>query len=114
MKMEYGYTMCYRDIGVRVMKLRKEKGYSREQLAELAHISASFLYEIETSKKGLSVNSLIGLVEALEVSADYLLYGKVQVQCENSIFEMLRKFSSEDLQRVEKLLKVVYELVDDV
>lgn len=109
--MKYGNTICYRDIGVRIMKLRKEKGYSREQLAELANISASFLYEIETSKKGLSVNSLVGLVEALEVSADYLLYGTVQVQCENSIFEMIRKFSSKDLQRVEKLLKIVYELI---
>ena len=59
--MRYGYTICYGDIGVRIMKLRKEKGYSREQLAELANISASFLYEIETSKKGLSVNSLVGL-----------------------------------------------------
>lgn len=46
----------YDDIGMRIMGLRKEKGYSREQLAELANISVSFLYEIETSKKGLSVN----------------------------------------------------------
>lgn len=112
--MKYGNTICYGDIGMRIMKLRKEKGYSREQLAELANISASFLYEIETSKKGLSVNSLVGLVEALEVSADYLLYGTVQVQYENSIFEMIRKFSSKDLQRVEKLLKIVYEIIDDV
>ena len=98
--MKYGNTICYGDIGMRIMKLRKEK--------------ASFLYEIETSKKGLSVNSLVGLVEALEVSADYLLYGTVQVQCENSIFEMIRKFSSKDLQRVEKLLKIVCELIDNV
>lgn len=85
--MRYGDTICYRDIGVRIMKLRKEKG--------------------------LSVNSLAGLVEALEVSADYLLYGTVQVQCENSIFEMIRKFGSKDLQRVEKLIKIVCELIDN-
>lgn len=98
---------------MRIMKLRKEKGYSREQLAELANISPSFLYEIETSRKGLLVNSLVGLVEALEVSSDYLLYGTIQVQRENSIFEMIRKFSSTDQQRVEKLLKIVYELIGD-
>lgn len=104
----------YDDIGMRIMGLRKEKGYSREQLAELANISVSFLYEIETSKKGLSVNSLIGLVEALEVSADYLLYGKTQVQCEKNISRILGKLDSKDLQRVEGLLKIVYELIGDV
>ena len=34
--------------GERILMLRSDRGYTREQLAELANISEKFLYEIET------------------------------------------------------------------
>ena len=37
--------------GYRIMKIRLERHYSREYLAELADISPKFLYEIEIGKK---------------------------------------------------------------
>lgn len=99
-----------KEIGIRIMKMRKAKGYSREQLAELAGISPSFLYEIETAKKGFSASTLISLIHALEVSPDYLLYGRSAIDCEKEIAETLGNFSPENLQLVEKLLRIIYEL----
>lgn len=99
-----------KEIGIRIIKMRKAKGYSREQLAELAGISTSFLYEIETAKKGFSANTLISLTNALEVSPDYLLYGRNVIGCEEEIAETLGNFSPENLKLVEKLLRIIYEL----
>ena len=42
-------------IGKKIMKKRLQRGYTREYLAEMADISAKFLYEIEIGKKGCSV-----------------------------------------------------------
>lgn len=39
-------------IGKKIMKKRLQRGYTREYLAEMADISAKFLYEIEIGKKG--------------------------------------------------------------
>lgn len=36
-----------KEIGLRIMQLRCDRGYSRECLAELSGISAKFLFEIE-------------------------------------------------------------------
>lgn len=101
------------DIGLRIMQLRKAKGYSREQLAALADISPSFLYEIEMSKKGFSAHTLLGLLGALEVSSDYLLYGKSNIRCEGKIAETLGKFRQSDLRQIEVLLKIAYELASE-
>ena len=56
--------------GERIMILRGERGYTREQLAELADISEKFLYEIEMGKKGFSATTLMNICDALEVSLD--------------------------------------------
>lgn len=40
-------------VGERIEKLRKQKGLSREELAEMVGISSKFLYEIEKGKKDL-------------------------------------------------------------
>lgn len=40
--------------GRRIMQLRTDRSYTREQLAYLANISEKFLYEIEMDKKGFS------------------------------------------------------------
>lgn len=62
-------------VGERVMLLRKKRGYTREGLSESAEISAKFLYEIETDKKGFSAYTLVKLAQVLEVSTDYIMTG---------------------------------------
>lgn len=101
-------------IGTRIMNLRKDKRYSREQLAELSEISSRFLYEIEIGKKGFSANTLMSLCKALEVSSDYILYGKRKADYEHEIAEIVGKFEPARLKKVEKLLEITYELTHDL
>lgn len=101
-------------IGSRIMNLRKDKRYSREQLAELSGISTSFLYEIEIDKKGFSANTLMNLCSALEVSSDYILYGKRKSDYEYEIAEIVGKFEPARLKKVEELLEITYELIHDL
>lgn len=55
--------------GERILQLRTEKHYTREQLAYMAKISEKFLYEIENNKKGFSAVTLLNLSKALDVSS---------------------------------------------
>lgn len=62
-------------IGERIKKQRLLNGYSRETLAEMAGITPRFCYDLELGSKSMSLHTLKKLSTALNVSADYLLFG---------------------------------------
>ena len=96
--------------GERIMILRRDRGYTREQLAELAGISEKFLYEIERGKKSFSASTLMNLSKALEVSLDYIMMGTESREYEDEIAATLGKFKPNTLKMVERLLKTAYEI----
>ena len=61
----------HKKTGNRIKNLRRWRNYSRELVAEKAEISAKFLYEIETGKKGCSYYVLYKLAEILEVPVEW-------------------------------------------
>lgn len=96
--------------GDRILRLRLEKRYTREQLAYLADISVKFLYEIENNRKGFSSKTLVKLSEALETSMDYIMLGRDLRKSENEITAVLEHFKPDTLEQIERLLKMAYEL----
>lgn len=73
-------------VGTRIRYIRELNHYTREELAEFAEISSKFLYEIENGQKGLSAANLLKICQALEVSCDYIMTGKVDYKCRPFIF----------------------------
>lgn len=69
-----------RQIGLRLRELRETQGLTREQMAERADISVQFLADIETGRKGMTVQTLRKLVLVLHCSSDQLLFGVSQRQ----------------------------------
>lgn len=61
------------EFGLRLRETRTQKGYTLQFLAQKAGTGAVYLGEIERGLKMPSLNSFIRIVEALNVSADYLL-----------------------------------------
>ena len=60
-------------LGKRIREARIEKGLTQQALAEKANISMMYLGEIERGIKMPSINSFVKILEALDVSADYVL-----------------------------------------
>ena len=56
-----------------IKKYRKQKGYTQEQLSELAGISTDYLSEIERGKKKPSIDTLYAIVNVLEIEP-YILF----------------------------------------
>lgn len=61
------------NVGKRISDLRKERGYSQEQLAELTDIHRVLIGKYETGKNEPSIQSLSRIADALNVSTDELL-----------------------------------------
>lgn len=65
--------MDYRALGKRVRSQRKLMGLTQEDLSEKVGISCSFMGHIERGTRKLSVDTLVKLSEALNLSCDALL-----------------------------------------
>ena len=60
-------------LGKRIRECRKRKHLTQAQLAEMLNISPKFICEIERGSKGIALKNFVLLIQALDVSADYLL-----------------------------------------
>ena len=60
-------------LGKKLRDARQSKGYTQQALAEIADIGNVYLGEIERGSKMPSLNIFVKLIEALDVSADYIL-----------------------------------------
>lgn len=69
-------TYFYREIGGRIQRQRKQKGYTCAELAGAIHVEENRLVEFEAGRRRIYVDQLSNLAILLEVSTDYLIYGK--------------------------------------
>lgn len=103
--------MNNKEIGERIMNIREAMGLTREALAEHAHLSGKFLYEIETGKKSFSIDTLKKISKALDVSSDYILFGEPALKHNLSkIIAIINKYDNEQISDLAEILEAVYKL----
>ena len=96
-----------RAVGQRVKTVRIRKGLTQAVLAEKSELSEGHVIQVEGGFKALSVYSLSRVAEALEVSADYLLFGETKKSTFGNIEVLLSSINVEDLVKIEELLYLV-------
>jgi len=65
--------MDYEDLGNRIRKKRRQMGWTQEMLATKIGVSTSFIGHVERATRTASLETLVEIANALEVSTDYLL-----------------------------------------
>ena len=100
-------------IGKRISYIRKERGYTQEKLAELANISIQFLSDIENNKKSMTVKTLRQIADSLNISTDYIIYGRETAIENTSIDIMLNSLSNKNKKKAEKLLSIFIDAIID-
>lgn len=69
-------------IGERIKQLRKERGWSQEELAHRANINRTYIGELERGEKNATIDSLAKVVNALETTFEEL-FRYIQPSSEN-------------------------------
>ena len=98
-------------IGKRIRQLRKERGFTREQLAEYAEISADFLGVVEVGKRGMKVQNLARIAAALNVYTDYLIFGVAPSSEYAKISAMLSTMPMDRQKQIARLIAVFLDTV---
>ena len=78
-------------LGKRIRESRVKKGYTQKNLADRAEIGIVYLSEIERGIKMPSLTIFIKIVNALEVSADYVLRDELPSAKEYICMEITEK-----------------------
>lgn len=92
------------NMGMRVSQRRKELLLTQEQLAEKMGVSLQTISCIELGKKAIRPENLANLCTHLNVTADYILYGKRDEQQMNDIVEKLSALSPDEYFIVQNLV----------
>lgn len=112
--------MNFNEIGKRIRELRKDKGFTQQQLSEKVNISEKYLSNIELGKDACSLLVLISIANTLEVSMDYLLaenlkYNSLsEINMSSDLYSRLiqdvRLLNSKEISHVIKFISLMKEI----
>lgn len=92
-----------KELGMNLQRARAQRKMTREELAEKAGISTTFLANLECGNKMMSVVTLLKLAEVLCVSTDTLLYGENADTALGDLEALLRNQPAEMIKFIEEL-----------
>ena len=97
--------MDYKKLGVRVRQQRVLNRLTQEQLAEKTGVSSSFIGHIERGEKKASMETVVALCNAMEISPSVLL----QDSLSDAVMRSQLNFDKDNQDFVENLMHVVRE-----
>ena len=96
------------NMGVRIAQRRKELHLTQEQLSDKMGVSLQTISCIELGKKAVRPENLANLCHYLNVSADYILYGKRSELQMNDTIAKLSALDAEAYRTVQGLIDLLY------
>jgi transcriptional regulator with XRE-family HTH domain len=93
------------EIGARIRDVRRERGWTQDQLASAVGVSRSAVAQWETGRAGQVTTNLTRIAEVLEVGVEFLMYGdekriplEPRMGDELALLRLYRECSPEDRQ----------------
>ncbi len=96
-----------KNFGKNLLKFRKEKGFTREELAEKSNLSANYIYGLEVGTYLPGCIALIDLSNALDITISELLAKYLHNDRKNVIDKIstqITKISDKDIELIINIL----------
>jgi len=91
-------------IGSRVRKFRRKAHFTQENLAEHTNLSVKYIGSLENGRKGVSINTLIEIADALGATADLLLLGNLDSEIAVHVCEFAEIIIDRDIDERDAIL----------
>lgn len=99
----------YEKIGERIRIRRNQLKLTQQQICAKIDITQTHYSNIENGKTGLSLEMLMKLCEILDISADYILTGKISNKSESLLVEYYNKLNEKQKHYITQHIKLFYE-----
>ena len=110
-------ALDYSRIGSRIKRYRLDKRLTQEQLGDTIHISAALITALERGVKGPSLETLVNIANALEVSADDILVDALthtNSAVGNEVQEILLDCNNKEMEILIRALRFLKALLSEV
>lgn len=96
-------------LGEKIRKLRKDKGYTLDKLAELTESSKSYIWELENKDDPKpSADKISKIAAVLDVTSEFLLTESVttpdEAVLDEAFFRKFKAMSEPDKKKIRKIL----------
>ena len=95
-------------IGQRIREVRKSKGIKSVDLAAQLNLSADQYCRIESGKSTCSLKNLYLISQYLQVSTDYILFGRKKYDTLLKIVEILNGKSEREVDKARRVLEALF------
>lgn len=95
-------------IGKRIKELRKNKGITQAQLAEMSGVEPSNISHIERAATKLSLPTLVSIANSLDSTLDEIVYGNLNKSSHVSVMlidKLLSDCSASELRSIAEVIK---------
>lgn len=97
------------EIAKRITASRESAQISSQEMADFVGLSYEQYRRIERGALLVKTEHINAIVQALDVTADYILYGDTSQMKHESISEILNGLSKEELERAERILIAAFK-----
>ena len=97
-------------MGKRIRECRLKRKLTVEQLAERLEISAVFMSDIERGVKCPRLENFVKILNALEITADEVLFDSVRADtdiCLNEVTKKMQRLDNKQIAKVEKIIMYI-------
>lgn len=98
-----------KDIGIRIRLEREKLGLSREKFAEMVELSSFYVGQLERGERKMSLDTLVCISVALNISIDYLLFGYTyymeNISILESFYDIYKDSYNDELKELIEILK---------
>lgn len=92
-------------IGTRIAQRRKQLQLTQEEVAEKSGLSHQFFACVERGLKNMRAESIIKVSLALDISTDYILFGRSNDHDRNYLAELMEPLNEVQLKCLEDIIK---------
>lgn len=96
------------DMGSRIAQRRKELHLTQEELSELMGVSSQTISCIELGKKAVRPDNLARLCTELDISSDYILFGKRSETQMGDLIIKMAQLSPEEYRSIQTLVDLLH------
>ena len=112
--MEYYGVDKMKEMGQRIKNIRKKRSLKQSDLAEELGISTDQMSNIENGKSACKTDYIYQLVQILDVSSDYLFFGKEEITVNKGSIEekiMLLLMEADDYEK-DKIYRMISIMIE--
>jgi transcriptional regulator with XRE-family HTH domain len=96
--MKYNLSEC----GKRIKELRKHRNISQEELGQALGMTQQGISNLESGRKGTTIDTLVLVADYFRTSLDYLVFGRLTVVIDEPV-------ATEKIEKSIKLFKAVLD-----